>query len=64
MLYYRSISNRPDTKIFDFAEDIDVTAIASTPQNPLNYTQKVDMETLVNTLREDWRERGISVHYE
>ncbi|MDE7360312.1 MAG: hypothetical protein K2N38_00070 [Oscillospiraceae bacterium] len=64
MLYYRGISGERDDDIFDFAEDIDVTLVTSTPQNPLNYTKKVDMETLVSFLREDWRERGISVHFE
>lgn len=63
-LYYRGIDGPRDAHIFDFAESIDITAVASTPQNPVKYTQKADMEALADFLRRDWRERGISVHYE
>ncbi len=44
--------------------DISETVITSTTLNPAIYTQKLDLNALADFLREDWKKRGVSSHFE
>ena len=44
--------------------NIDESVITSTTKNPAVYTQKVELNSLVNYLRSDWQKNKISAHYE
>ena len=46
------------------SESIKTSVITSTTQNPAFYTQKLELNSLVEFLREDWEKQGISTHYE
>lgn len=53
-----------DVLQLDTAEDIDEFVITSTTQNPAHYTQKLSLNALVEFLRSDWEQRGVSSHFE
>ena len=43
---------------------LDEKVITSTTQNPAVHSQKVELDALVNFLRSDWEQRGVSSHFE
>ncbi len=53
-----------DSLQLDGAVDIKEKVIRSTTENPAIYTQKLPLDNLVAFLREDWRKRNISSHFE
>lgn len=66
MLYYRGrgLARQP---IDDFpfeTEEISIETAKSTTQNPATYIQKITISDLVEFLREQWQQAGISTHYE
>lgn len=46
------------------SEDITETVITSTTLNPAKHTQKLDLDALADFLREDWKARGVSSHFD
>lgn len=46
------------------AEKITESVITSTTMNPVFHLQKVELNALVDFLRSDWQQRGISSHFE
>lgn len=57
MLYYRGKGFARIPLDFPFAETIEITQITTTTQNPVTYTQRVELDALVEFMREDWTER-------
>ena len=53
-----------DVLQLDTAEDIDESVITSTTHNPAHYTQKLSLNALVEFLRSDWEQRGMSSHFD
>ena len=53
-----------DVLQLDTAEDIDEFVITSTTHNPAHYTQKLSLNALVEFLRSDWEQRGMSSHFD
>ena len=43
---------------------LDEKVITSTTQNPAHYTQKLSLNALTEFLRSDWKQRGVSSHFE
>lgn len=46
------------------SENIRETVVTSTTQNPAGYTQKVTLDAVVKFLRNDWKSRGVSSHFD
>lgn len=46
------------------SSNIDEEIITSTTQNPAVHSQRVGLDTLADFLRSDWKQRGVSVHFE
>lgn len=43
---------------------LDERVITSTTQNPAVHSQKIELDSLVDFLRSDWEQRGVSSHFE
>ncbi|MCM1165970.1 MAG: hypothetical protein NC299_07685 [Lachnospiraceae bacterium] len=65
MLYYRGVglARQPISDLPFDTEEINIETAYSTPQNPATYVQKIALDDLVELLREEWRQRGISSHF-
>ncbi len=46
------------------SQDISETVTTSTTLNPAKRTQKLDINALADFLREDWKKRGVSSHFD
>lgn len=66
MLYYRGrgLARQPIADLPFDTEEISIEAAKSTPQNPATYIQKIALSDLVEFLREEWQQAGISSHFE
>lgn len=66
MLYYRGrgFARQPIADLPFDTEEISIEAAKSTPQNPATYIQKIALSDLVEFLREEWQQAGISSHFE
>ncbi|MBD5129254.1 MAG: hypothetical protein HDT43_04955 [Ruminococcaceae bacterium] len=66
MLYFRGngLARHPIPDLPFETEDINIAAAYSTPQNPATYIQKIALDDLVDFLRSEWKNRGISSHFE
>ena len=62
MLYSRG--SEIDKLNLPTSEKLDEKVIKSTTQNPVHYTQKLSLNALVEFLRSDWKQRGMSSHFE
>lgn len=66
MLYFRG-RGQARTPIADLpfeTEEINIEAAYGTPQNPATYIQKIALSDLVEFLRTEWEQAGISSHFE
>lgn len=66
MLYYRgrSLGRQPIADLPFDTEEIELTTVTSTSKNPVTYIQKIALSDLVEFLREEWQQAGISSHFE
>lgn len=68
MLYYRggglARAPQPIADLPFETEEIELTVVTSTSQNPVTYIQKIALDDLVQFLREQWQRAGISSHFE
>lgn len=66
MLYYRGrgLARQPIADLPFETGEISIEAAKSTPQNPATYIQKIALSDLVEFLREEWKQAGISSHFE
>lgn len=66
MLYYRGrgLARQPIADLPFDTEEISIEAAKSTPQNPATYIQKIALSDLVEFLRGEWQQAGISSHFE
>lgn len=66
MLYFRGngLARRPIPDLPFETEEIKIEAAYSTPQNPATYIQKIALDDLVEFLRTEWAQWGISSHFD